>query len=851
MAHHATTATGHSNILQIKRARQKRESTVDALPSVVCLLDGQGCILRANHAVERWRLGHTTDIEGQSLHTLLHPGCSAPTCPLACFWRQALKAVTHHQDAVWDEADAVIRRHLRVEVHPLGAPGWCTGPPGVGFAVALVRDLTESKQAEQALQANEKRYRHLVDNSQGLICTHALDGTVLSANPASAELLGYAPEEWVGKNVRDFLVPAMQPLFDAYLKQIRHQPTVSGIMHVVTKAGEERVWMYRNTRYEEAGQPPYVLGHAQDITELMQTQRALRESEERYRSLLEGSLQGVLVHRDFTPVFVNQAYATMHGYNSPDEILKLRTQLSLIAPHERDRLLRYNRRRLRHAAAPDHYEYQGLRKDGAVIWLDNKVTLVQWQGEPATQCTVFNITQRKQAEAQLAATHAQLAKHHENLLTIVNQLRLGVVILDAGGHVIFLSQACQRLFGTMPTQVQGQPWQKVIPFASSEAASSITLLSPLPLSQPMKVTARLEVDHSTHHWVEIDAQPDPRDAQQTLLFFYDVSEVYDLRRMLGDLGQYQGLVGQSRPMLDVYRQIQSLAQVNIPVLIEGETGTGKELVAQALHHTSPRRDGPFVAMNCAGLQESLLASQLFGHKRGAFTGAVTDQQGLFEAANGGTLLLDEIGDMPLSIQASMLRVLQQREIVRLGETRPRAIDVRILAATHHNLQQQVDAGSFRADLFYRIRVARLSLPPLRQRQDDIPLLVQTFLAEGREQMGKAVDGVSQEAMQYLLAYPWPGNVRELCGAIEAAVVHCQGAVIQQHDLPPELLPARSLMRLADSMPQDEKQRLLAALEQTGWRRRPAARLLGMSKSTFYRHLARHGISVDSLPPSPE
>jgi DNA-binding NtrC family response regulator len=237
-----------------------------------------------------------------------------------------------------------------------------------------------------------------------------------------------------------------------------------------------------------------------------------------------------------------------------------------------------------------------------------------------------------------------------------------------------------------------------------------------------------------------------------------------------------------------------------------------------------------------------LDSRLFGHKRGAFTGAVADQQGLFEAAHGGTLFLDEVGDMALTVQTHLLRVLQDHEITRLGETQPRKVDVRILAATQQDLHDEVRQGRFRADLLYRLRVVQIALPPLRQRSVDIPLLVQEFVAECSTRVGKSVQGVSREVMQRLCTYPWPGNVRELRNVIEAAVICCTGNVIQVVDLPLELSQGSpSLVRLTTDRA-NEKDRLLAALEQADGNRRQAARLLGISKSTLYRHFAQYGIS---------
>jgi DNA-binding NtrC family response regulator len=320
--------------------------------------------------------------------------------------------------------------------------------------------------------------------------------------------------------------------------------------------------------------------------------------------------------------------------------------------------------------------------------------------------------------------------------------------------------------------------------------------------------------------------------------------------------RFHDLVGASPRMRDLYAQIRSLGPVDATVHIRGETGTGKELVARALHAESSRAAGPFVAVNCAALQPALAGSLLFGHRRGAFTGAIDDRPGYFEAAAGGTLFLDEIGDLPLDVQQQLLRVLEERRVVRLGETREREVDVRIVSATHRPLEADVREGRFRADLLYRIRVARLDVPPLRDRCSDLPLLVRTLRRRAEARMKLAPSTFSEAALRHLLAYDWPGNVRELRNVVESALLRAAGstgasselssgpssgppAVVQPADLPPEVVPS------AASGPVDggpspaadpEAERIRSALRETGGNRSAAATLLGISRSTLYRRL---------------
>jgi DNA-binding NtrC family response regulator len=314
-----------------------------------------------------------------------------------------------------------------------------------------------------------------------------------------------------------------------------------------------------------------------------------------------------------------------------------------------------------------------------------------------------------------------------------------------------------------------------------------------------------------------------------------------LQSQLADHGKFHDLIGRSPAMVALYEEIQKIAAVDATALIEGETGTGKELVARAIHLSSRRASSTFLAVNCAGFTDSILGSQLFGHKKGAFTGAIDHQEGVFEAAHGGTIFLDEIGDISLTVQTSLLRVLQEREVTRLGESKPRKVDVRVLVATHHNLAEDVERGTFRGDLLYRIKVARLHLAPLRERPTDIPLLVYAFLGQFRSVMEKPVLQVSAEALQALMAHRWPGNVRELKSAVESALIHCKGTVMQAEDLPPEIRHPQPAATYVPLQRQDERTRMAGALQQAGGNRSEAARLLGMSRRTFYRRLAEYDV----------
>ena len=338
-----------------------------------------------------------------------------------------------------------------------------------------------------------------------------------------------------------------------------------------------------------------------------------------------------------------------------------------------------------------------------------------------------------------------------------------------------------------------------------------------------------------------------------VVIFRDIQELRELAEQAKGRASFEGLIGKNHRMRQIYSLIEQVADSTASVLIEGESGTGKELVARAIHHKSPRANKPFVAVSCAALAESLLESELFGHVKGAFTGAITAKVGRFELANGGTLFLDEIGDISPAIQVKLLRVLQEHAFERVGESQPRTVDVRIIAATNRDLRHLIAEGKFRADLYYRLKVVPISLPPLRERTDDIPLLVAHFVERFRKETGKAITGVTPDAMNALLDYAWPGNIRELENAIEHAFVRCTGTEIALAHLPPEVRDAprqrqaggESPVRGPETAPgqseSSERERIIQALNEAGWNRAEAARRLGLSRVTLWRKIREYGI----------
>jgi two-component system, NtrC family, response regulator AtoC len=322
------------------------------------------------------------------------------------------------------------------------------------------------------------------------------------------------------------------------------------------------------------------------------------------------------------------------------------------------------------------------------------------------------------------------------------------------------------------------------------------------------------------------------------------------RQELRQKYKFENIVGTTPAMLEVYKTVARLVDSKATVLIQGESGTGKELIAHAIHFNGPRAERPFVAVECASLAESLLESELFGHVRGAFTGAVETKKGLFEIAEGGTIFLDEIAEISQALQAKLLRVLQEHEIRRVGGTEPIPLDVRVIAATNKDLESLVNAGRFREDLFYRLNVVTVHLPPLRQRQEDIPLLANHFLRKYSEANHKLITHITPEAQELLCSYDWPGNVRELEHGIERAVTLTMNNCLLPEDLPPKLQRPVSPPRLGDSQPllsleELEKQHIQAVLRATQGNKKRAAQILGINRRSLYRIAQRYSLDLDS------
>ncbi len=350
----------------------------------------------------------------------------------------------------------------------------------------------------------------------------------------------------------------------------------------------------------------------------------------------------------------------------------------------------------------------------------------------------------------------------------------------------------------------------------------------------------------------------PLNVEELLLKVKKVMEVRKLlreneefRQRLDEKFGFERIVGNSEAMREVFEIVSMVAPTDATVLVTGESGTGKELVANAIHQRSPRRRRPFVKINCAALPDNLLESELFGHEKGAFTGAVSRREGKFAYADGGTIFLDEITEMSPGTQAKILRVLQEKEFEPLGTNTTVKVDVRVIAATNRNLEEEVENGRFREDLYYRLNVVQIRVPPLRERKDDIPLLADYFLRRNCEKLGKKILGFSREALDALIEYRWPGNVRELENAVERAAILCKGDEITLSLLPDPVRMRREgeseghapAIRVGISLREAERRLIIWTLENTGGNRTKAAEMLGISRKTLQNKIKEYGIDL--------
>jgi two-component system, NtrC family, response regulator HydG len=446
---------------------------------------------------------------------------------------------------------------------------------------------------------------------------------------------------------------------------------------------------------------------------------------------------------------------------------------------------------------------------------------------------------------------ARCISQRENLEAILNSVGDGILAANLDMRIVNMNDAAADILGWAQEDVIGKTCS--VAFAPADGSEECALSAEHRSGNTLK-DAKIEIRRPdgipksllvTTHGLHDDEGA----LRGFVAIFRDLTELEALRSVVDGVTHFERFVGKSRVMREIYQFIEDVAESDATVLVLGESGTGKELVAEAIHKRGHRKDGPFIKVNCSALSESLLESELFGHVKGSFTGAIKDKPGRFELANGGTIFLDEIGDVSPAVQIRLLRVLQEKEFERVGGTETIRTDVRIVAATNRDLQARIKEGSFREDLYYRLYVMPIELPALRERREDLPLLIDRFVEQFRAVTSKDLRGVAAEALAVMMDHDWPGNVRELENAVEHAFVKCRSEAIEVEDLPRALV--RSVlgeeMEEARDGSKSEKEVLQAVLEKVGWNRSKAAKMLGMHRTTVWRKMRELQIAPPDIP----
>ncbi len=445
---------------------------------------------------------------------------------------------------------------------------------------------------------------------------------------------------------------------------------------------------------------------------------------------------------------------------------------------------------------------------------------------------------------ELKKSADELAKHRSRLEAIFRSVRDAIITVDTDLKVIVANKTTETICGVTPKKVIG----KVLTDCTIHCNKSCHDVLKETLNGKTAIKEyQIECGHLDRPKQIVIVTTSPLLDKfgkfiGTVLVIRDITRISDLERELRERHKFQNIVGKSSKMQDLYELLEDLADLDTTVLITGESGTGKELIAKALHYSGSRAFSPMVPVNCSALAENLLESELFGHVKGAFTGAVRDKQGRFQAAHNGTILLDEIGDISPRIQLKLLRVLQEKEFERVGESVSLKVDVRVIASTNRNLKEKIKLGEFREDLYYRLKVVEIEIPPLRERLEDIPLLSDHFNNLFNKQFKKHITGISYDSLKLFMNYSWPGNVRELEHVMERAFILCRGQIITPEYIPPEIREysgpeSPPYKRISAEKPRD----ILEALNETDWNIAKASRLLCISRPTLYKKIRAYDL----------
>ncbi|OGP90552.1 MAG: hypothetical protein A2031_07840 [Deltaproteobacteria bacterium RBG_19FT_COMBO_43_11] len=712
------------------------------------------------------------------------------------------------------------------------------------------KDAPKTQQLDQSeliasLQESLKRYETILDDLDVYMGETDLEGNITFINDAGCRMMELSRKKLLGLHYKFWTTPeTAERIRQIYEKiYITGIPVKNVVFEVIDKHGRQRmvdqsISVIRNAEGVITGFRNVAL----DITDRKEAEDKLRKSEARYRLLADNMTDAVwMMDINLNVLYASPSVKKLIGYTN--EEIKQRTPESFLTPESFNNAMAVFSEEVIKAKADPSYlpirtlELEFYRKNGTTYWSESTFSFIRDEnGIPVSILAEGrDITDRKEAEDKLA-------EHRSRLEAIFRSVKDAIITVDPNLMVIEANKSTENICGTEVKEIIGKEFPRCQRHCNQ--ACHEVLRQTLEKKTAIK-EYRIECDnqHRLQQIVSLSSSSllDPQGKfMGAVLVIRDITLLRDLERELRERNQFQNIIGRNKKMQDIYSLLEDLATVDTTVLVTGESGTGKELVARALHYSGKRAFKPFITVSCSALAESLLESELFGHVKGAFTGAIRDKQGRFQVADGGTILLDEIGDISPLIQLKLLRVLQEREFERVGESTPQKVNVRVIANTNKDLKEKVNRGEFRSDLYYRLKVVEVALPPLRERLEDLPLLIDHFRQSFNERLKKNVEGISNEVLSTFMNYTWPGNVRELEHVMEHAFVLCHGATITIHHLPADLRHYDYSGEKLPSRLQTKKrldiEEIFDALNKTGGNKAKAAQLLGISRQTFYRKI---------------
>jgi formate hydrogenlyase transcriptional activator len=896
-------------------SEERTRLILDSTSEAICGCDSNGICLFSNSSAARM-LGYDDPAEliGKNLHALEHhtrrDGTPYPIeeCPIYIGFQK--NENVHRDDELYWRKDGTC---FPVEFwsHIVIREGKTLG------AVITFIDITERKQAEAALRKSEERWRSVYENSAIGVALTELNGRFLAVNRAYEKMLGYTEEELrrltfleiTEEDYRDSNWESVSELLEGKRQQFQ-------IEKQYRRKDGTMLWVSNNVSLVPGTEstPRFIMALSEDITERKHAEEALRKSEDELRTIIE-TIPAFVVSAlpDGSVDFLSQSLLEYTGF-SREQLLGWGWR-DFVHPEDADRAVNKWRMALT-SGEPFEVEVRRRRADGKYRWYlvrqvplrDDQRSVVKWYG------TLHDIEDRVQAEAALRKSEEKnriLLQINNAIITNLTQQTLLHSISEAL-HPVFPFDRCAITlyqperdsfrFLAVEGELLSEYFRTGLEFSRNETCGSWVFEHLRPLvrrdleKEQQYLNERRLAEEGVHSMcvvpmalqgrciglLSVVSQQKDRYSDEDAVFLQEVANqvalavqnmqsyqeiaslkarlekenVY-LREELRAEHNFEEIVGNSTALLKALHAVEQVAPTDSTVLIYGETGTGKELVARAIHNRSSRNGRALVSVNCSAISAGLVESELFGHMKGAFTGALERRIGRFELANGGTIFLDEIGELCLETQVKLLRVLQEHEFEPVGSSHSLRVDVRVIAATNRNLREAVEAGRFRSDLFYRLNVFPIELPPLRERRSDIPQLVGFCLSQFSKRLGKKVDGVSRESMENLVNYPWPGNIRELQNVIERAIIVSADPTLRlDRDLMPVVAAAKGMESPVTGAPQDrqadllltldevERNHILAALQHSGGvvdGPKGAARILNLHPNTLRHRMDKLGI----------